>query len=133
MKFLITAQILFLIILSTLSMDVLAAESRNDRQASRPGQAGNQVERRERGDAAARSAQAKIRSLSKNIQKLKREVVSLNKDLRIMEEKILFPSNTKYTVFVSLSSGQFFILESIKLKIDDRLVASHLYSDPTRA
>ena len=81
--------------------------------------------------AAAESA-AEINQVSKNIQQLKSQVIDLNKDLRLMEEKLLFPSSTKYSVFVSLSSGQFFTLEGIKLKIDEKLVSTHIYSEKQR-
>lgn len=83
-------------------------------------------------DKSSTDALAAVKKISNNIQVLKKEVVELNKDLRIMEEKLLFPSNTKYTVFVSSSAGQFFTLESIKLKIDGKLVATHIYSDKQR-
>lgn len=78
-------------------------------------------------------AREEISRVSKDIQHLKQQVIDLNKDLRLMEEKLLFPSSTKYSVFVSLSSGQFFDLESIKLKLDGKLVATHVYSEKQRA
>lgn len=69
-----------------------------------------------------------VKKLSQEIQALKGRVVTLNKDLRLMEEELLFPSSTQCSVFVSLDIGEFFKLESIKLKIDGKLVATHLYS-----
>jgi hypothetical protein len=80
----------------------------------------------------AADANTEIKRVSKNIQDLKRQVIDLNKELRLMEEKLLFPSSTKYTIFVSLSSGQFFTLDGVKLKIDDKMVASHIYSEKQR-
>jgi len=76
---------------------------------------------------------SELRAIASNIQSLKSDVIDLNKDLRKMEEKLLFPSNTRYTVFVSLTTGQFFSLEGVKLKMDGKLVASHVYSDKQRA
>lgn len=73
-----------------------------------------------------------IQQVSNNIQGLKQQVIVLNKDLRVLEEKLLFPSSTKYSVFVSMTSGQFFALESVKLKIDGKLVATHIYSEKQR-
>jgi hypothetical protein len=49
-----------------------------------------------------------------------------------MEEELLFPTSTQATVFVSLDIGKFFTLESVKLKLDDRQVATHLYSEKQR-
>lgn len=73
-----------------------------------------------------------VKALSRDIQQLKSEVVDLNKDLRLMEEELLFPTSTQATVFVSLDMGKFFTLESIKLKLDGKLIASHLYSEKQR-
>jgi len=86
-------------------------------------------------DAKQQSAQqalGTVKALSKDIQGLKAEVVDLNKDLRLMEEELLFPTSTQATFFVSLDVGQFFTLESVKLKLDGKLIASHLYSERQR-
>jgi hypothetical protein len=82
--------------------------------------------------SVAQDANTEIKKASKDIQDLKRQVIDLNKDLRLMEEKLLFPSSTKYSVFISLSSGHFFTLESIKLKLDDKFVAANIYSEKQR-
>lgn len=80
----------------------------------------------------SQGAEADLKQVSKSIQELKQNVITLNKDLRLMEEKLLFPSSTKYTIFVSVSSGTFFTLESIKLKLDGKLVSTQLYSEKQR-
>ncbi|MCO7223238.1 AraC family transcriptional regulator [Pleionea sp. CnH1-48] len=82
--------------------------------------------------SAEEQALTTLKNISSNVQKLKEDVVVLNKDLKLMEETLLFPSSTKYSVFVSLSSGQFFTLESVKLKIDGKLVVTHVYSENQR-
>ncbi len=81
---------------------------------------------------SAQQALNTVKKLSREIQQLKSSVVDLNKDLRLMEEELLFPSSTQASVFVSLDIGQFFTLESIKLKLDGKQVASHLYSEKQR-
>lgn len=81
---------------------------------------------------SAKQALATVSQLSKDIQQLKSSVVDLNKDLRLMEEELLFPSSTQASVFVSLDAGEFFTLESIKLKLDGKVIASHLYSEKQR-
>ncbi|MEN8206053.1 MAG: hypothetical protein ABFS24_08570 [Pseudomonadota bacterium] len=74
-------------------------------------------------------AQESVNVLSKDIQELKLSVIALNKNLRVLEEDMLFPANTQVNVFLSLDVGKFFTLESVKLKLDGKVVASHIYSD----
>lgn len=81
---------------------------------------------------SAQRALSDVKNLSKEIQGLKKSVVDLNKDLQLMEEELLFPSSTQLSIFVSLDIGQFFTLESVKVKINGKQVASHLYSDKQR-
>lgn len=74
-------------------------------------------------------AQESVNALSLEIQALKRSVIALNRDLRVLEEDLLFPSNTQLNVFVSLDVGKFFTLDSVKMKLDGKTVASHIYTD----
>ena len=74
-------------------------------------------------------AQESVNALSLEIQALKRSVIALNRDLRVLEEDLLFPSNTQLNVFVSLDVGKFFTLDSVKMKLNGKTVASHIYTD----
>lgn len=84
------------------------------------------------GQSVAGGEKSAIAKISSEIQVLKKEVISLNKDLRLLEENMLFPSNTRFSIFVTINSGKFFKLESIKVKIDGRFVATHIYSEKQR-
>lgn len=68
-------------------------------------------------------------SLDSSIEALKKEVLSLNRDLFILEEDLLFPSNTQFSVFLSMDAGLLFTLDSVQLKIDDKNIANHLYTE----
>ena len=68
-------------------------------------------------------------SLDNDIQALKEDVIALNRDLFILEEELLYPSNTQVAVFVSLDVGKFFSLDSVQLKVDDKVVTNYLYTD----
>jgi hypothetical protein len=68
------------------------------------------------------------RGLDTEIQSLKKDVVDLNKDLFILEEELLFPSNTQVAVFLSMDVGDFFALDSVQLKIDKKEVINYLYT-----
>ena len=67
--------------------------------------------------------------LQQEIQDLKKQVLKLNRNLFILEEDLLFPSNTQFSVFLSMDAGQLFALDSVQLKIDDKMVSSHLYTE----
>lgn len=77
---------------------------------------------------AAASAPAAPQRLDERIQDVKGDVIRLNRDLLVLEEELLFPANTQVAVFVSMDVGKMFELDSLQLKLDDKLVASYLYS-----
>jgi hypothetical protein len=68
------------------------------------------------------------RTLDERVQALKKEVKGLNRDLFILEEELLFPSSTQVAIFLSIDVGEFFRLDSVQLKIDDKVVSNHLYT-----
>lgn len=67
-------------------------------------------------------------SLDDEVQDLKKQVLELNRDLFLLEEELLFPSNTQVSVFVSVDVGEFFALDAVEVKIDDKEVAHYLYT-----
>jgi hypothetical protein len=71
---------------------------------------------------------ADTRALDETVQDLKKDVVDLNKELFVLEEELLFPANTQVAVFVSMDIGDFFALDSLTLKIDNKEVANYLYT-----
>jgi len=68
-------------------------------------------------------------ALESSIEALKKEVLSLNRDLFILEEDLLFPANTQFSIFLSMNTDQLFTLDSVQLRIDDKNVANHLYTE----
>jgi len=68
-------------------------------------------------------------ALDSDIQALKEDVIALNRDLFILEEELLYPSNTQMAVFVSLDVGKFFALDSVQLKVNDKVVTNYLYTE----
>ncbi len=69
------------------------------------------------------------KTLESSMESLKKEVLSLNRDLFILEEDLLFPANTQFSIFLSMNAGQLFTLDSVQLRIDDKNVANHLYTE----
>jgi hypothetical protein len=92
-----------------------------------PAASGSPVDASATGTAAASDA-AGTRALDQQIQDLKKDVIDLNRDLFVLEEELLFPANTQVAVFVSMDVGDFFALDSVSLKIDNRDVINYLYT-----
>ena len=74
-----------------------------------------------------------FQSLDKQVQGLKQEVLDLNRDLFVLEEELLFPANTQIAVFLSMDVGEFFQLDSVQLKLDNKVVTNYLYTDRENA
>ncbi len=68
------------------------------------------------------------RGLDEEVQSLKEEVLILNRELFSLEEELLFPSNTQFAVYVSVDVGEFFDMESVRVLMDNKPIASYLYT-----
>jgi hypothetical protein len=69
-----------------------------------------------------------IKGLDEQVQDIKQDVLALTSELTLLEEKLLFPSNTQVSLFVSLAGDEDFVLDSMQIKMDDKVVAQHLYT-----
>jgi len=77
------------------------------------------------GQAASAAAPA---SLDNRVQDVKSDVIRLNRDLLVLEEELLFPANTQVALFLSMDVGVMFSLDSVQVKLDDKLVTNYLYT-----
>jgi len=80
-------------------------------------------------------SQAKLHStlsLAEELEQLTAQVLTLNRELFILEEDLLFPASTQISIFVSVDIGKFFTLDSVELKIDRKNVAGFLYTERQR-
>jgi len=78
-------------------------------------------------DAGTRTRQ-EMRSLDEQVQEIKSDVLGIAKDLTLLEERLLYPTNTQLAVFVSIASGDTFRLDAVQLTIDSELVTHYIYS-----
>lgn len=76
---------------------------------------------------------AEFQGLDRQIQGLKQEVLDLNRDLFVLEEELLFPASTQIAVFLSVDVGEFFQLDSVQLKLDNKVVTNYLYTERENA
>src|ERR1700739_4368830 len=78
--------------------------------------------------ASAGPPNSQFSDLDARIQDTKGEVIQLNRDLMVLEEELLFPASTQVAVFVSMDVGKLFELDSVQLKLDNKEVATYLYT-----
>ena len=78
--------------------------------------------------ASAPEAAAPATGLDTRIQDTKGDVIRLNRDLLVLEEELLFPANTQLALFVSMDVGKLFELDSVQVKLDDKVVTNYLYT-----
>jgi len=67
-------------------------------------------------------------SLPSDLQDLKSDVISLNRDITQLENELLFPSSST-TILVGVNPGSKLRLVDIKLSIDDQIISYHSYSE----
>ncbi len=78
--------------------------------------------------ASAPAPAASAATLDGRVQDVKGDVIRLNRDLLVLEEELLFPANTQVALFVSMDVGKLFQLESVQIKLDDKLITNYLYT-----
>ncbi|WP_353092562.1 AraC family transcriptional regulator [Methylibium sp.] len=78
--------------------------------------------------APAPAASEAAGGLDGRIQDVKGDVIRLNRDLLVLEEELLFPASTHVALFVSMDVGKLFELDSVQIKLDDKVVANYLYT-----
>ena len=69
-----------------------------------------------------------MQSLDQQVQDIKSDVLEIAAELRGLEEKLLYPSNTQVALFVSVKDAKDLSLDSARISIDGELVAHHIYS-----
>lgn len=69
-----------------------------------------------------------IKGLDEQVQEIKTDVLSIAAELRRLEEKLLYPSNTQAAFFVSLAEGETFRLDAVEIRMDGEQVAHHIYT-----
>ena len=69
-----------------------------------------------------------IRSLDGQVQEIKSDVLSIASELNTLEERLLFPSHTQVSLFVSIEQDEEFRLDAVQLEINGELASHHIYS-----
>lgn len=77
---------------------------------------------------AEKVSKEQIKGLDEQVQEIKTDALGIAAELGRLEEKLLFPSNTQLSVFVSLAPKSNFRLDAVEIQIDGKAVAHYLYA-----
>ena len=69
-----------------------------------------------------------MRSLDGQVQEIKSDVLSIAAELSILEERLLYPSDTQIALFVSIEKDEKFRLDAVQIEINGELATHHIYS-----
>lgn len=78
--------------------------------------------------SAEEVSREQIKGLDEQIQEIKSDVLGIAAELSRLEEKLLYPSNTQVSLFVSLPANAKWRLDAVEIQIDGKAVAYHLYT-----
>jgi hypothetical protein len=70
----------------------------------------------------------KMPGLDEQVQEIKSDVLGIAAELRQLEEKLLYPSDTQVAIFVSLAEADELELDSVRIQLDGEPAAAHVYS-----
>lgn len=77
----------------------------------------------------APDAEQSFKNLDAKTQRLKQDMLLLNRDLILLEEDVFFPAASRVTIYMALSVDPRFTLETVSLKINDEVVGNYDYDD----
>lgn len=67
-------------------------------------------------------------SLQEQITTQKQEMIELGRDIKMLEEVLLYPAKSRVSVYLSMDVAELFSLEKIKLLLNDEQVMEQIYS-----
>jgi hypothetical protein len=69
-----------------------------------------------------------IKGLDEQVQEIKSDALGIAAELNRLEEKLLYPSNTQISLFISLAPKTRLRLDAVEIQIDGKAVAHYLYA-----
>lgn len=74
------------------------------------------------------SYREQMKGLDEQVQEVKSDVLGIAAELKRLEERLLYPSNTHLAVFVEIPKGDTLRLDAVRIQIDGQQVAHAIYS-----
>lgn len=69
-----------------------------------------------------------IKGLDEQVQEIKSDALAIAAELKQLEEKLLYPSDTQVAVFVSMAGDEKLRLDAVEIQLDGKPVARHIYT-----
>lgn len=69
-----------------------------------------------------------LKGLDEQVQEIKKDILGISTELTQLEEKLIYPSNTQVSLFVSFEKDAKFRLDGMKIKIDGKDTSHHIYT-----
>jgi hypothetical protein len=69
-----------------------------------------------------------IKAIDEQVQDIKKDVLDISTGLIQLEEKLIYPPNTQISISLAVAQGDKFRLDAVKIKIDGKEAAHHIYS-----
>ena len=69
-----------------------------------------------------------MKGLDEQVQEVKSDALSISAELSQLEEKLLYPSDTHFAIFVQLAKGDTLRLDSVDVRVDGQPAAHYIYS-----
>lgn len=69
-----------------------------------------------------------MKGLDEQVQEVKSDALSISAELSQLEEKLLYPSDTHFAIFVQLAKGDALRLDSVDVRVDGQPAAHYIYS-----
>ena len=70
-----------------------------------------------------------LRSLDDQVQEVKTELLNISAELNILEERLLYPSSTRLSVYLSMERRDDLQLRAIGIRINSERAANHIYGN----
>ena len=74
------------------------------------------------------SYREQMKGLDEQVQEVKSDVLGIAAELKRLEERLLYPSNTHLAVFIELVERDTLRLDAVRIQIDGKQVAHAIYS-----
>lgn len=77
---------------------------------------------------AQQVSKEQVKGLDEQVQDIKKDVLAISSELLQLEEKLLYPSNTQFSLFVSLAGSGKLRVDAVQLRLDGKDAAHHVYT-----